>query len=251
MTFERSPERLQDPRRRQGQRYPLRSVVVISLMAIVCGADDAEATFSTFAAARLRSMPSVIDVTLTAPVSGQSSVVTGTPEHPFYLPALDVYVPLGALRIGDEVLASDSGVTVVVSAVARRAGSFAVYNLEVETGHNYFVGGDDSPAVSALVHNDCIPGRVRSRINLANGRTRYTPLRNSGYPMQAGWRHVVDGHFNRQPANNRSVFTISENELRSVLQSPEVVGASVNACRMGCSRERLRFSAALRSVSQA
>jgi predicted transposase YbfD/YdcC len=43
VTFERSLELLQDPRRRQGQRYPLRSVVVISLMAMVCGADDAEA----------------------------------------------------------------------------------------------------------------------------------------------------------------------------------------------------------------
>ncbi len=33
---------LSDPRREQGKRYPLRSVVVISLMAMVCGADDAE-----------------------------------------------------------------------------------------------------------------------------------------------------------------------------------------------------------------
>ena len=34
---------LPDPRRRQGIRYPLRSVVVIGLMAMVCGSDDAEA----------------------------------------------------------------------------------------------------------------------------------------------------------------------------------------------------------------
>jgi predicted transposase YbfD/YdcC len=34
---------LPDPRRAQGRRYPLRSVVVISLMAVVCGCDDAEA----------------------------------------------------------------------------------------------------------------------------------------------------------------------------------------------------------------
>ena len=34
---------LKDPRRRQGKRYPLASVVLIALMAMVCGADDAEA----------------------------------------------------------------------------------------------------------------------------------------------------------------------------------------------------------------
>lgn len=34
---------LLDPRRRQGQRYPLHTVVVIALMAMVCGADDAQA----------------------------------------------------------------------------------------------------------------------------------------------------------------------------------------------------------------
>ena len=34
---------LTDPRRAQGIRYPLVSVVVIALMAMVCGCDDAEA----------------------------------------------------------------------------------------------------------------------------------------------------------------------------------------------------------------
>jgi len=32
-----------DPRRAQGKRYPLRTVIVIALMAMVCGCDDAEA----------------------------------------------------------------------------------------------------------------------------------------------------------------------------------------------------------------
>ena len=35
--------KLPDPRRPQGVRYPLQSVVVIALMAMVCGCDDAEA----------------------------------------------------------------------------------------------------------------------------------------------------------------------------------------------------------------
>ena len=41
--FREALSSLQDPRRRQGIRYPLRSVVVIALMAMVCGSDDAEA----------------------------------------------------------------------------------------------------------------------------------------------------------------------------------------------------------------
>ena len=41
--FERTLSGLPDPRRRQGVRYSLRSVVVIALMAMICGSDDAEA----------------------------------------------------------------------------------------------------------------------------------------------------------------------------------------------------------------
>ena len=41
--FEEALHGLQDPRRPQGLRYPLRTVVVSALMAMVCGCDDAEA----------------------------------------------------------------------------------------------------------------------------------------------------------------------------------------------------------------
>jgi predicted transposase YbfD/YdcC len=40
--FEQALGALPDPRRRQGLRYPLRTVVVTALMAMVCGCDDAE-----------------------------------------------------------------------------------------------------------------------------------------------------------------------------------------------------------------
>lgn len=39
--FGRMPAALPDPRRKQGQRYPFESVIVIALMSMVCGADDA------------------------------------------------------------------------------------------------------------------------------------------------------------------------------------------------------------------
>ena len=41
--FEVALAKLPDARRAQGKRYPLRSVIVIALMAMVCGADDATA----------------------------------------------------------------------------------------------------------------------------------------------------------------------------------------------------------------
>lgn len=41
--FEGVLSELPDPRRAQGVRYPLRTVVVVALMAMICGADDAEA----------------------------------------------------------------------------------------------------------------------------------------------------------------------------------------------------------------
>lgn len=41
--FEETLASLPDPRRKQGLRYPLRTVVVTGLMAMVCGCDDAEA----------------------------------------------------------------------------------------------------------------------------------------------------------------------------------------------------------------
>src|SRR4051812_2493476 len=41
--FEQALGSLSDPRRARGRRYPLTSVVVVALMASVCGCDDAEA----------------------------------------------------------------------------------------------------------------------------------------------------------------------------------------------------------------
>lgn len=40
--FDEALQNLADPRRRQGMRYPLRTVVVTALMSMVCGCDDAE-----------------------------------------------------------------------------------------------------------------------------------------------------------------------------------------------------------------
>lgn len=59
-----------------------------------------------------------------------------------------------------------------------------------------------------------VSARVQSRINIANGRTETTPLRDTGKPVSAGFDHVVKGHFDVEVANSRSMFTISPNELK-------------------------------------
>lgn len=78
-----------------------------------------------------------------------------------------------------------------------------------------------------------IPGRVQSRINVANGQTRFTPLRASGEPVSAGFNHVLNQHFNRPLANSRSVFSITPDELKIILQSDVVVNSPVEAISNG------------------
>ncbi|MBA4495507.1 RHS repeat-associated core domain-containing protein [Paenactinomyces guangxiensis] len=77
-------------------------------------------------------------------------------------------------------------------------------------------------------------GVVQSRINIANGRTRFTPVRPStGEPVSAGWEHVLKGHFNRPLSNSRSIFSISPDKLKSILQRPDVVKSPVTAIEGG------------------
>ncbi len=57
-----------------------------------------------------------------------------------------------------------------------------------------------------------IPGRVRSRVNLAKCMTR----KKSGRCSE-GWEHVVDEHFSGKPA--KSQFSVAQAELEKILQS--------------------------------
>ncbi|WP_026789751.1 hemagglutinin repeat-containing protein [Pleomorphomonas oryzae] len=75
-----------------------------------------------------------------------------------------------------------------------------------------------------------VPGRVQSRINLANGSSRYTPLNEAGNPVAAGWDHVVSRHFGG--TNSQSQFTLSQTDIRGILQSRPVVSAPVSEVKM-------------------
>lgn len=75
-----------------------------------------------------------------------------------------------------------------------------------------------------------VPGRVQSRINLANGSTRFTPLNDVGNPVASGWEHVVSRHFGG--TNTQSQFTLSQSDVRGILQSDKVVSTPVSEVKM-------------------
>lgn len=88
---------------------------------------------------------------------GTVEVITGTPEHPFYVPAVKGWMALGELAEGTE-LHVDSGAGAMLVGKTWRQGDFTVYNFEVENQHNYFVRASGSEAGAVLVHNTCFAG---------------------------------------------------------------------------------------------
>ncbi|EAC8433335.1 hypothetical protein IT97_06260 [Listeria monocytogenes] len=62
-------------------------------------------------------------------------------------------------------------------------------------------------------------GITQSRINIANGPTRFSSSDN------AGFNHIVDRHFN--PNRNAGQFTISQDKLKNILSSKETVEIEV------------------------
>ncbi|WP_234404385.1 hypothetical protein [Listeria grayi] len=62
-------------------------------------------------------------------------------------------------------------------------------------------------------------GVVQSRINVANGPTRFSSSGN------AGFNHVLDRHFN--PNRNAGQFTISQDKLKNILSSKNTVSIPV------------------------
>lgn len=70
-----------------------------------------------------------------------------TNKHPFYIPALQRYIPADSLRKGMQVL-SLAGTLLTVQAATNIDTVATVYNFEVADQHNYYVGKD-----GVLVHN--------------------------------------------------------------------------------------------------
>ncbi|MCA9686423.1 MAG: AHH domain-containing protein, partial [Myxococcales bacterium] len=140
-------------------------------------------------ATHVRSVDAVLELRLRGD-DGREQLLETTGEHPFFLPALGVFVEAEALRGGD-VLESPGLGRVEVLGVRERAGRVDVYNLEVEEAHNYFVAGAESGWL-VLVHNSCARA-FREALIAAKGAP------------EAGWHahHIVaKGAGKAQPARD-------------------------------------------------
>jgi len=101
-----------------------------------------------------RTTDSIVELTL-RDSAGHESTIKGTPEHPFFVPAVDDYVPMGKLAVGTVLETSTSSETVATVASTNRIyGKFVVHNLEVEGLHTYYVSAPGG-GPSVLVHNTC------------------------------------------------------------------------------------------------
>ena len=181
--------------------------------------------------------------TLIVHVTIENTTIETTTEHPFYVEGYGFKYACD-LQPGDEIRQLD-GTTAEVQKIEYEYldEPIYVYNFEVEDWHTYYVSD-----IGALVHNDCmappptsgseikggsstgkVPGRVQSRINIAKGQTRYTPLDKNGNVIDAGWNHVVKRHFNGELSQGTSKFTITQDELKKILQSDNTVSATVKS----------------------
>jgi hypothetical protein len=118
-----------------------------------------------------------------------------------------VAVEAGAVA-GDEVLIK-SGV-VMGDAVAG----------EAVAGDGLLIGEEGAAAEDLCIEGGTGSlGIVESRINIANDPTRFSPSN------KAGLEHVLDRHFN--PGKNAGQFTISVDELKTILGNKDVIQSPV------------------------
>ncbi len=98
-----------------------------------------------------RTADAVIDLDVAYP-DGSRDTLTGTPEHPFWVPSERDYVALMDLAVGT-VLRTYGGSEATVLGLTLRKGDVEVYDIEVEGLHNFFVRGPGGEAAGVLVHN--------------------------------------------------------------------------------------------------
>jgi hypothetical protein len=139
----------------------------------------------------VRMAPEVIDAEI-AYADGTTDVLTGTPNHPFWVDAIPDYVPLGDLKVGTELHVQGGGDAVLVSKTWRQ-GDFEVIDFEVEGLHNFYVRGPGGDAAGVLVHNSSGDDMVRV-FTTTDG------------PVDLG-RAPVDGAFGHGPSHGGTFVT--------------------------------------------
>jgi len=96
--FELALTALADPRRKQGQRYPLRTVVASALMAMVCGCDDAEA-MELWSEANADWLSSMLDMPHGTPTQDVYLHVLGALDPRAFSATFQTWVDLVRLRL--------------------------------------------------------------------------------------------------------------------------------------------------------
>ena len=99
----------------------------------------------------VRMSDAVLDVDI-AYADGSSDTLTGTPNHPFWVPSVQDYIELQDLEVGT-VLRTYGGSEATVLGLTWKPGEVEVYDIEVEGLHNFYVRGEGSDAAGVLVHN--------------------------------------------------------------------------------------------------
>jgi hypothetical protein len=146
----------------------------------------------------------LIDLTVTNN-SGKEFIISGTPEHPFFVPSLNKYIELQYLKEGI-ALKTDNGSFAKVKSLSKREGDFTVYNFEVEGTHNYFVASNDGgPAVN--VHNTCKLSKIDGFVDLTDRRKI----------------HILNRHRHGANLPNKSEFPKTWSDDRILHQISDIV----------------------------
>ncbi|HGM8535806.1 TPA: DUF637 domain-containing protein, partial [Pseudomonas aeruginosa] len=153
----------------------------------------------------------------------QGSVTAGVEGGRF---AAELVGVLTAVKGGAQITAKlPTAAKNLVNAIAESPVSGSMSSQLGAVGDLGRLGGGPKATGTAAEAAIQVPGRVQSRVNLMAG------------DKSAGWEHVVSRHFN--PEVNASQFTIGQAELRTLLQSKEVVSAPVT--RMLESAQGIRY----------
>jgi hypothetical protein len=175
-----------------------------------------------------RRTDTLIDLTVRYQGSGREETLSGTPEHPFFVPAAGGYVALGKLEPGT-VLSTQDGSEARVIASRTRHGDFEVFNLEVEHAHNYFVSAPGSNGPGVLVHNTCTFTTRTSPTGVSTG-IRDTTLNGRKYSVNSdhAWSR---GHKSGRPPSSTGMSKDSiENALIKDLDGFMQRGVTAQAC---------------------
>lgn len=102
----------------------------------------------------------LLDVSVTTstrqPVTGRTvtrtSTLHTTATHPFYDQTRHAFIPAGQLSVGTRLHPPTPASTITVTAVTPRPGTAVMWDLTVDTDHDFYVRSD-STATATLVHN--------------------------------------------------------------------------------------------------